>query len=157
MLLKWWVRPLLLLTHWHFKFCVEGLHPSLNAERRWEKLKCKSSVLKSLLHIVLPSVSQCASPVFPASSSLHPAVALELPVRGIVGNDYVLPSVLRMRILVACLFIFFHPPFSLFPPFLLTCFFLRASSEVFWAAFSAAGLYTVFVRPTDVENTCKEK
>lgn len=114
MLLKWWVRPLLLLTHWHFKFCVEGLHPSLNAERRWEKLKCKSSVLKSLLHIVLPSVSQCASPVFPASSSLHPAVALELPVRGIMGNDYVLPSVLSMRILVACLY-FFSPPFLTIP------------------------------------------
>lgn len=39
------------------------------------------------------------------------------------------------------------------PP--LTCFFFRASSVVFWEAFRAAGLKTVFVRPMEVENTYK--
>ncbi len=48
----------------------------------------------------------------------------------------------------------FCTPFPFISP--LTCFFFRASSEVFCAAFSAAGLYTVFVRPIDVENTWKE-
>lgn len=48
----------------------------------------------------------------------------------------------------------------------LTCFFFCASllsiagletSKVFCAAFKAAGLYTVFVRPVDVDNTYQHK
>lgn len=38
---------------------------------------------------------------------------------------------------------------------LLTCFFFKASSDLLWAAVIAAGLYTVFVSPIDVENTWK--
>lgn len=105
MLLKKWVRSLLLLTHGHFKFCVEGLHMRLNADRWWGNCKW---VYTNLL-IVLPSVFQCASPVFPASSSLHPAVALELPMREIYGKWLDTASVLGMRIPVALL-LFIHPP-----------------------------------------------
>jgi hypothetical protein len=48
----------------------------------------------------------------------------------------------------------------------LTCFFFCASllstagvetDKVFCAAFKAAGLYTVFVRPVDVDNTYQHK
>ena len=50
--------------------------------------------------------------------------------------------------------------------FMLTCFFFCASllstagvetSKDFCAAFKAAGLYTVFVRPVDVDNTYQHK
>lgn len=56
--------------------------------------------------MILPSVSQCASPIFPASSSLHPAVVLGLPVKR--------NCVLSMRILTVC-FPFYYPYFRVFP------------------------------------------
>lgn len=102
--------------------------------------------------MTLPSVSQCASPV------LVVAVVLGLPVKriGELGSQDESPSCLLPFSLCYCGLSSeaFH---SLFPPLHnispLTCFFFRASSDVFWTAFRAAGLYTVFVRPTDVENT----
>lgn len=86
---------------WYSACCLSGesdlfysLHTDIQVLYRGSKrthvigtLECTRSVLKPLLHIILPSVSQCASPIFPASSSLHPAVVLELPVKGIMGND----------------------------------------------------------------------
>lgn len=113
------------------------------------------SVLKPLFQIILPSVSQYASPIFPVSSSLHPAVVLELPVNGIMcllGESQLLApiSLSYCGLTSESLPSLFPTTPSISP---LTCFFFRASSEVFWAAFRAAGLYTVFVRPMDVENT----
>lgn len=95
------------------------------------------------LNNTLPSVFRCVSPESPASSSSHPAGAWWLPGKGI-----------HMKKWWGTTLCYWHENWSSFsftPS--LTCFFFRASSEVFWAALMAAGLYTVLVSPMDVENT----